>query len=178
MSLQRALVTALLGGTGALWSGASLALEKPFSQELGPPGVVSVGVHSGSYHRDGLGLALGVHLLPWLQIEGSGAYRYEISLATALRGILFPSASLSPYATLGFDRSVTRLKNELRYTSYSAFLGLGLQARIARDWFLAVEGAALYTTSDEARVGDAIYKLTPADRLDVVPGGRFGFYFF
>ncbi|MBI2394506.1 MAG: hypothetical protein HYV09_33360 [Deltaproteobacteria bacterium] len=170
--------TSGLAVVAVLSAAAPAQAANPFAAPVGPPpGFVLASAHAGSHHRDGFGAALGVAPLQWLQIELSAAYRYEISIAALTRVVMLPQAALSPFVAAGANRSVTKLQNGLRYTSFSAFATVGLQARVAERWFVGAEIAALYALIDQAKVGSTRTALTPGDRFDLVPGTFIGAYF-
>lgn len=157
---------------------AGAAERNPFSDPVGPPpGLLLANTHFASHHRDGYGVALGIVPLPWLQVEGSAGYFYEISLAAVARVLFLPRTALTPFVSVGGNRAVTKLSGGLRYSTISAIGTVGLQARISGRWFLGVEVATLVELYDNSKVEGVKTTSTPADRVDVLPGGFVGAYF-
>lgn len=152
------------------------AERNPFTEPVDPPGRFLASGLFGSHHRDGYGVALGVVPLDWLQVEVSGAYRYELSLAALVRVLPFPRAALTPFVSAGANRATSKLPGRLGYTTFSLIGSAGLQTRVAGRWFLGAEVAMLYELSDTAKVGKTTTTFTPSDRVDVVPGAFFGAY--
>lgn len=176
---MRIRAAALVGALALLFSPTptSAAERNPFTDPVGPPGLFLATTHFASHHRDGYGVALGVAPLPWLQVEGSAGYLYEISLAALVRVLPLPKSALTPFLSVGANRAVTKLDGGLRYSVISAFTTVGLQTRVAGRWFLGAEVAVLFELYDSSKVGDLKSTSTPADRVDVLPGGFFGAYF-
>lgn len=153
------------------------AERNPFTEAVDPPRTFLASAWFGSHHRDGYGVALGVVPVDWLQVEVSGAYRYELSLAAIVRVLPFPRSALTPFVSAGANRATSRLPGRLGYTTFSLIGTAGLQTRVAGRWFLGAEVAMLYELSDTAKVGKTTTTFTPSDRIDVVPGAFFGAYF-
>lgn len=156
---------------------AAAAERNPFTEPAGPPGHVLAAAHFGSQHRDGYGLTLGVAPVPWMQVEVSAGYYYELSLGAVVRVLPFPRGALTPFVSVGANRAVSKLSGGLRYTSVSVVGAIGLQTRVAGRWFLGAEVAMLYEVYDSAKIGSSTSTLSPDNPVDFVPGAFFGVYF-
>jgi hypothetical protein len=156
---------------------ARAAPPNPFREAVGSPGPLLAHAHFASHHRDGYGLGIGATPLPWLQLEASAGYLYELSLAAVARVLFLPRRALTPFVGAGANRAVTKLDGGLRYTTVSAIGTVGLQARVSERWFVGLEIATLVELYNTAKVSTVKSTSTPADRVDVLPGGFFGLYF-
>lgn len=154
------------------------AWSDPFAESLPDPGLLSVALKAGSHHGNGIGVAVGVTLIPHLELEASYAYWSEHSIAVFLKANVLPDAPLCPYFVAGYDLAIVDLRYGINLFAHQVFGGFGFQARVAGRFFVGgevtVSGAVAQTLAEKS----ARYDMGPADEPDVRAGFIAGAWLF
>ncbi len=151
----------------------------PFASTYGEgPGLLSVGLHLGSVHAQGLGIEVGVTALPWLEVKASYGYWVEHSVAGFIKWNVLPRAMLEPYFVTGYDLALSKLKYGISLRTHQLVAGAGLQARLTDHIYLGGEVTANVVLGQTLIEKTATYDVGISDRVVVAVGFVVGVWLF
>lgn len=142
------------------------------------PGPIGVGVHIGSFLRDGVGPRL--TFVPWQHLELTAAYGYNTQHAFAglVAVNVLPRALLQPYLPVGYSVSIADLPRGISLTTHYMVAGIGLRARVLSRYFVGAEVIGNGAITQILRERRDRHELAPSQRFVAKSGIHLGVQFF